>query len=84
MLFDTSAVLGACQWLVFSPFLISAVELMQQSKIRKQTHFGFSFSLTQMISVIQFRMQLLKLYYMHNFGGDKMQQPGQRTERGIS
>lgn len=57
---------------------------MQQSKIRKQTHFGISFSLTQMISVIQFRMELLELLYVHNFGGDKVQQPGQRTERGIS
>lgn len=57
---------------------------MQQTKIRKQTHFCISFSLTQMISVIQFMMQLLKLLYMHNFGGDTLQQPGQEAGRGIS
>lgn len=31
--------------------------------------------------MIHFRMQLLKLFYRHSFGGDKLQQPGQRTER---
>lgn len=49
-------------------------------RIRKQIHFGNSFSLTQVMSIIHFKMHLLKLLYLHSFGGDKLG----KEQRGIS